>query len=214
MERLQTNHKNSSETRRIQLAAGLILASMLLASCAAGPLPFRESSLHSGKLTVTETDCPVWKELLGPPQNHGANGTAIQYRCRFVDEEPEEIIEVAAVVETPAPPEIVLDGVEFAFDSSALRPSAQETLRKDIEILKQNLEGNIQIDGYTDSTGTAKYNMGLSIRRAESVKNFLVQNGIAANRIGISGHGEEDPIATNKTSAGRAKNRRVTIRLD
>ncbi len=191
----------------------LALGSLMLAACASGPLPFRETDQHAGSLKVTETECPVWKKILGPARNHGANGTGIQYRCRFVEEVPEEVAVV--VVETPdSPAEIVLDGVEFAFDSSALRANAQAILQTDLETLRENPTGDIQIDGYTDSIGTAEYNMGLSLRRAQAVKAFLVQNGIAAGRIGIAGHGKQDPIASNKTDEGRARNRRVTIRLD
>jgi outer membrane protein OmpA-like peptidoglycan-associated protein len=176
-------------------------------------LPFRETDQQGDSLKVTQTECPVWKKVLGPARNHGANGTGIQYRCRFVEEVPEEVIVV--VVETPDPPaEIVLDGVEFAFDSSALGTNAQAILQTDLEALRDNPTGDIQIDGYTDSIGTAKYNMELSLQRAEAAKAFLVQKGIAADRIGISGHGKQDPVASNETDEGRARNRRVTIRLD
>jgi outer membrane protein OmpA-like peptidoglycan-associated protein len=206
--RLQTRRQRHNVTGII-----LALGSLMLAACASGPLPFRETDQHGDSLKVTQTECPVWKKVLGPARNHGANGTGIQYRCRFVEEVPEEVIVV--VVETPDPPaEIVLDGVEFAFDSSALRANAQATLQTDLEALRDNPTGDIQIDGYTDSIGTAKYNMELSFQRAEAAKAFLVQKGIAADRIGISGHGKQDPVASNKTDEGRARNRRVTIRLD
>ena len=206
--RLQTRRPRHNVTGII-----LALGSLMLTACASGPLPFRETDQQGDSLKVTQTECPVWKKVLGPARNHGANGTGIQYRCRFVEEVPEEVIVV--VVETPDPPaEIVLDGVEFAFDSSALRANAQATLQTDLEALRDNPTGDIQIDGYTDSIGTAKYNMELSLQRAEAAKAFLVQKGIAADRIGISGHGKQDPVASNETDEGRARNRRVTIRLD
>lgn len=213
MEPYRFNRLQTRRPRHNLTGIVLALGSLMLAACASGPLPFRETDQHEGSLKTTETECPVWKKVLGPARNHGANGTGIQYRCRFVEEVPEEVIVV--VVETPdSPAEIVLDGVEFAFDSSALRTNDQSILDKDLEALRDNPSGDIQLNGYTDSIGTAEYNMGLSLRRAEAVKAFLVQNGIAADRIGISGHGKQDPVASNKTDEGRARNRRVTIRLD
>ena len=67
--------------------------------------------------------------------------------------------------------------------------------------------------GHTDSIGTEKYNQGLSVRRAEAVKAYLVSKGIEANRIYTEGKGESQPIADNRTREGRAKNRRVEVEV-
>ena len=75
-----------------------------------------------------------------------------------------------------------------------------------------NLETVIAV-GYTDSIGTEQYNLGLSQRRANAVKEYLVSKGIAANRIYTEGKGEADPIASNATREGRAQNRRVEIEI-
>ena len=67
----------------------------------------------------------------------------------------------------------------------------------------------VQLEGHTDSTGPEAYNMGLSVRRAEAVKNHLVENGIDTSRLTTKGFGESNPIAPNDTAKGRAENRRV-----
>jgi OOP family OmpA-OmpF porin len=75
-----------------------------------------------------------------------------------------------------------------------------------------NLEVVVAV-GHTDSVGTDTYNQKLSIRRAEAVKAYLVSKGIEANRVYTEGKGESQPIASNKTAAGRLKNRRVEIEV-
>ncbi|MCL4134995.1 UNVERIFIED_CONTAM: hypothetical protein GTU68_058956 [Idotea baltica] len=70
------------------------------------------------------------------------------------------------------------------------------------------------IEGHTDSTGTSGYNQYLSKRRAESVKTYLVKKGMDASKLETVGYGEKSPTATNNTAAGRAKNRRVVIKLN
>ena len=79
--------------------------------------------------------------------------------------------------------------------------------------MKENAEKRVDLEGHTDSIGTDKYNQGLSERRAASVLNYLTKTGVASNRITTKGFGESKPIADNKTKEGRAKNRRVEIRV-
>jgi len=67
----------------------------------------------------------------------------------------------------------------------------------------------VEISGHTDSVGSEEYNQALSLRRAQAVKNWLVQKGIAANRMKTVGKGENEPVASNDTAEGRAKNRRI-----
>jgi outer membrane protein OmpA-like peptidoglycan-associated protein len=71
----------------------------------------------------------------------------------------------------------------------------------------------IEIQGFTDSTGSEQYNIGLSQRRAQSVERYLVSKGVPLYRISIVGLGEDNPVADNKTSQGRSQNRRVEVRL-
>jgi len=101
----------------------------------------------------------------------------------------------------------------FDFDKSALKPEGKARLDDLVGKLKAvNLEVIIAI-GHTDSIGTKAYNQKLSVRRANSVKAYLVSKGIEANRIYTEGKGETQPIADNRTREGRAQNRRVEIEV-
>jgi OOP family OmpA-OmpF porin len=101
----------------------------------------------------------------------------------------------------------------FDFDKSTLKPEAKTKLDDLVEKTKQiNLEVIIAV-GHTDSVGTDAYNQKLSVRRAESIKTYLVSKGMEANRVYTEGKGEKQPVADNKTAEGRAKNRRVEIEV-
>jgi len=101
----------------------------------------------------------------------------------------------------------------FDFDKSVLKPAGKAKLDDLVSKVKGiNLEVIIAV-GHTDSIGTDAYNQKLSVRRAESVKAYLVSKGIEKNRIYTEGKGEKQPVADNKTKEGRAKNRRVEIEV-
>jgi OOP family OmpA-OmpF porin len=99
----------------------------------------------------------------------------------------------------------------FDFDKSVLKPAAKASLDSLAGKVKSLTLEVIVAVGHTDSVGTDAYNQKLSIRRAESVKKYLVSQGIEAKRIYVEGKGESQPVADNKTAEGRAKNRRVQI---
>jgi len=101
----------------------------------------------------------------------------------------------------------------FDFDKSVLKPEAQAKLTDLVEKTKGvNLEVIIAV-GHTDAVGTGSYNQKLSVARAEAVKNFLVGKGVERNRVYTEGKGLTQPVADNKTSEGRAKNRRVEVEV-
>ena len=103
--------------------------------------------------------------------------------------------------------------VLFDFDKSVVKPEGKSKLDDlSSKMRGVNLEVVIAI-GHADSIGSDAYNQKLSVRRAESVKAYLVSKGIEANRIYTEGKGEKQPVADNKTREGRAKNRRVEIEV-
>lgn len=103
--------------------------------------------------------------------------------------------------------------VNFEFDSSNLTASAKNNLNKLANVLAKNPDTNINIYGYTDSKGSDSYNLSLSDRRAQAVKNYLISQGVTASRMNTMGMGEKDPVASNETEAGRAQNRRVEFAI-
>lgn len=105
------------------------------------------------------------------------------------------------------------NSVRFDTNKSTLTPTAKTNLDKLVSVFNQYPDTNIQIYGYTDSTGTPEYNLTLSEQRAASVKNYLVGKGINATRFTTTGFGIADPVATNDTPEGRSQNRRVEFAI-
>jgi len=122
---------------------------------------------------------------------------------------------VAQAPPPPPPPaakkKIVLRGVNFDFNKSNIRPDAVPILEQACSLLKQEQSIDIVAKGYTDAIGSVPYNLKLSERRANSVREFLIKCGISASRISSKGYGKSDPVASNATPEGRAQNRRVEL---
>jgi len=103
--------------------------------------------------------------------------------------------------------------VQFDFDKWMLDDGAQTRLLALAKQLQEQPQLTIELEGFTDSIGPVPYNIGLSQRRAESVRRFLVEKGVELPRIHSIGMGDIRPVADNKTRQGRDQNRRVSIRL-
>jgi len=105
----------------------------------------------------------------------------------------------------------VLDNVLFDFDQDVIKPQAFAQLDAMYEILEKNPAMRVELQGYTDNIGSQKYNMDLSLRRANAVAGYLVNKGITRNRLATTGFGFDKPVALNSTDFGRSLNRRVEI---
>ncbi len=108
---------------------------------------------------------------------------------------------------------VVLRNIFFKVDSHELLPESINELQRLLQLLEQNPGLSIEISGHTDSTGSFQYNKTLSENRALSVYNYLVENGIARDRLTYSGYADTQPIADNTTEEGRARNRRTEFKV-
>ena len=111
----------------------------------------------------------------------------------------------------PSKPGRVLEGVQFASGSDELLPESIDTLLELAFTLKENPELRIEVRGHTDNTGHPASNLDLSLRRAQAVRDALIDMGVEPGRLTAVGYGQDFPIADNSTRAGRAKNRRVEV---
>jgi len=105
----------------------------------------------------------------------------------------------------------ILKGVKFEFDSDRLTKEAQAILDQVAQTLQAYPNVNTEVAGHTDNIGSDSYNLGLSERRAISVKKYLVEHGVNGNRLRPVGYGETRPIDSNETETGRENNRRVEL---
>lgn len=111
--------------------------------------------------------------------------------------------------------DLVMPGnITFAFDSASLNPSFRPTLDKLAATMNEYNQNTVTIAGHTDSVGNPSYNMNLSRDRANSVRNYLVNRGVASNRINVVAYGQTRPIADNNSDYGRQQNRRVELTVN
>ncbi|MGS2764473.1 OmpA family protein [Sinomicrobium sp. M5D2P9] len=146
----------------------------------------------------------------------GAAGTYIGDRMDRQAERIEEEIPGAEVTRVGEGINVTFDessGVYFATNKFNINSESSATLNKLAGIFKEYPNTLVLVEGHTDSTGSAEYNMGLSQRRAESVTNYLTSQGISSGRFTTKWYGENQPKYDNSTVDGRAKNRRVEIAI-
>ena len=128
-------------------------------------------------------------------------------------------VPVVPVVAEPEPEEevvarvIALEGVNFETNSDRLTASSVNDLDDAAQTLNDNPGVRVVIAGHTDSMGNDQYNLNLSQKRAEAVRAYLIDKGVEGDRLIARGLGESEPVASNDTAAGRAKNRRVELRI-
>ena len=130
-------------------------------------------------------------------------GTAANNGCPEVKPTAEEMEELNSYART----------ILFNVGKASFRQETDQVLQAMVAIFKDYPKANFTIEGHTDSSGSASMNQALSERRANAVRDYLIANGIDADRLVAKGFGEDNPIATNKTRAGRKENRRVEVKL-
>lgn len=131
------------------------------------------------------------------------------------DEEPAPVAAPAEPAPPPSGTEIVeIQGTHFAFDSARLTSEGEAILDEAVSVLNRHPSITVRAEGHTDSIGSEAYNMQLGQRRADSVRDYLVSQGISSSRITARSFGESVPAASNDTESGRAQNRRVELIVD
>jgi outer membrane protein OmpA-like peptidoglycan-associated protein len=127
-----------------------------------------------------------------------------------------EDFDKVAVVKQQAANKVVLnfkEPINFKYNSDEISADSLENIQKVADALKKYPNATVRAAGYTDSLGNETYNLDLSQRRAKAVALQLVRDGVKAENVSFVGYGVANPIATNKTSAGRAQNRRVELEV-
>jgi len=106
---------------------------------------------------------------------------------------------------------VAIYGILFDVDKASLKPESQKPLQEIVKLMRNYPDLKLEVQGHTDNQGSADYNRDLSQRRAETVKTFLTTYGTDASRLEAKGYGLSQPVASNDTEEGRAKNRRVEL---
>jgi len=204
-----------------------VVCLLLMAGCAAPETKTEKGAIYGGAGGAAAG------ALVGQAISHDTKGTLIGAAIgaalgglggagvgRMMDNQEKEMRKALAASEAAA---VAREGnllavtfkgdVTFDTNSAALRPGLYSEINRVAGILNQYPNTFVRVEGHTDSRGSNEYNMDLSIRRANAVKNLLLQRGVADGRIDVVGFGETTPVATNDTEAGRQRNRRVEIKI-
>ncbi|HXE22952.1 MAG TPA: OmpA family protein [Rhodoferax sp.] len=156
-----------------------------------------------------------WRDANWTPATAAANCDGAIVPAAAAAPAPAPVVAPAAAPPAPVMSSKVTFAADafFDFDKSVLKPEGKAKLDDLVQKIQDvKLEVIIAV-GHTDSIGSVAYNQKLSVRRAEAVKAYLVSKGIEKNRVYTEGKGKSQPIASNKTAEGRAKNRRVEIEV-
>ena len=202
------------------LAAGLAIAiALATAGCETAPGTRTQQGAVLGSIAGATAGVLAAKEgdnLAGGLIGGAAGALAGGLIGRYLDNQSREIDAIPdANVERQSDRLLVTFPGDTLFDSgsSSISPGAQQRLAQLAQTLNRYPESNVVIRGYTDSTGSEASNLRLSEDRANNVRNYLVSNGVSARRITAMGFGEQFPLASNASEAGRQQNRRVEIEI-
>ena len=185
-------------TRAAQvMMMSLLLAGLVITGCAKRPATTAATAATPAPAPRAATPAPTPSP--SAPSSGGAAAPAAA-PAQTPRPSPKEFVAVAALKE-----------VYFDFDKYDIRPEDAKTLDANAAWLKSNADNLVLIEGHCDERGTNEYNLALGERRAKATMNYLVSQGIQANRITIISYGEERPVCNEKTEACWAKNRRANF---
>jgi outer membrane protein OmpA-like peptidoglycan-associated protein len=156
----------------------------------------RTTLLVTAALTITIAGCGTAPKNTAPPPAPA----------------PIAVAPAPAPAPMAPPPAYVIEDVNFDHDKSTLKPTATDTLDQVATGLRHQPDVRYEVAGHTDSDGSDAYNQSLSERRAASVQKYLIDRDVDSRQLSTRGYGETNPVATNATKEGRAKNRRVEVR--
>ena len=186
-------------TRAAQVTwVSLLLAGLMITGCAKRPATTAATTAAPAPAPPATSSAPAPTQPA--PSSGAAAPAAPAAPGQTPRPSPKEFMAVAALKE-----------VYFDFDKYDIRPEDAKTLDTNATWLKSNADNLVLIEGHCDERGTNEYNLALGERRAKATMNYLVSQGIQANRITIISYGEERPVCTEHTEACWAKNRRASF---
>ncbi|HEY7540180.1 MAG TPA: peptidoglycan-associated lipoprotein Pal [Methylomirabilota bacterium] len=184
-------------TRVAQLTLmSLLMAGLMITGCAKRPA----TTAASAAAPAPAAPAPARAPSASAPSSGAAAAAPAAAAAAAPRPSPKEFMAVAALKE-----------VYFDFDKYDIRPEDAKTLDANAAWLKSNGDNLVLIEGHCDERGTNEYNLALGERRAKATMNYLVSQGVQANRVTIISYGEERPVCTEKTEACWAKNRRAAF---
>lgn len=206
---------------------GIFLAFLILAGCAAPQTKTQKGAVYgaaggaaAGAIAGQVIGHNTKSTLIGTAIGAAIGGLGGAGVGRMMDNQERDMRDVLASSEAAAVSRegnllaVTFKGdVTFDTNSTVVRPGLQSEITRVATVMNQYPNTLVRVEGHTDSTGSNDYNMDLSNRRAAAVKNLLTSRGVADSRIDVVGYGENMPVATNETEAGRQKNRRVEIKI-
>lgn len=205
----------------------LLFMIIVLAACAGPQTKTQKGGLYGaaggaaagaiiGQVIGRDTQSTLWGAAIGAAVG-GLGGAGVG---KMMDNQEKEMREALAASDAAAIRregnllEVTFKGdVTFDTNSTVVKPGLYAEIDRVAGVLSRYPTTLIRVEGHTDSIGTDQYNMDLSFRRANSVRDLLAQRGVASDRIQTVGYGETMPVATNATEAGRQLNRRVEIKI-
>lgn len=167
----------------------------------------------AGMLAVSYQSCKPKQVVLQPSAEVVERKTTEE---RVVATPQKEEAPVAPTRTEPVPttpPNYTFKNIQFEYDSHVLKTDSYAVLDQISREMQKDTNAKFVIDGHASIEGTAEYNMELSIDRANAVKLYLVNSGIRGNNLTVKGYGATKPVASNDSETGRARNRRVEVKL-